>query len=340
MVGYSRLRRRRLLGMVAAGGLAPLVAPAIVRAQGTAAPVGDWPSKPVRFVCGYAAGGLTDLFARLAAEHLTTKYGKPFVVENKTGAGSIIAADMVAKSPPDGYTILFTNSTAMFQNQVIFKSVPYDTAKDFIPVSMLSAGKVPLCIHKSVPGGNDLAALVAYAKKNKTSFGTTGIGSLSHVFCMKLNDTFGIAMEPVHYRGEAPMWADLSAGVTQAACSTLQGASAAIQAGNARAVAVPTKTRSRRLPDVGTFYEQGATHPYFLLESMVCCVAPTGTPEPVVEALSAGMVELNNEARMRDFVDKFGLDQGAQGRRDFAAFVRDMGPLLTQAVKDLNIEPQ
>jgi len=332
MSGHWRLRRRRFIGMAAtAGALASL---------GARAQTGDWPNKPVRFICGYAAGGLTDLFARLAAEHLTTKYGKPFVVENKTGAGSIIAADMVAKAPADGYTILFTNSTAMFQNQVIFKNVPYDTAKDFIPVSMLSAGKVPLCIHKSVPGGNDLAALVDYARKNKTSFGTTGIGSLAHVFCMKLNDTFGINMEPVHYRGEAPMWADLSAGVTQTACSTLQGAAAAIQAGNVRPVAVPTRTRSRRLPDVATFYEQGATHPYFLLESMVCCVAPTGTPATIVEALSAGMVEMNAQPRMSEFVDKFGLDQGAQGRADFAVFIRDMGPLLTQAVKDLNIEPQ
>ncbi|CAN5873062.1 tripartite tricarboxylate transporter substrate binding protein [soil metagenome] len=332
MTGTPNLRRRRFVGMAAAtGALAPLA---------SHAQPADWPNKQVRFICGYAAGGLTDLFARLAAEHFTTKYGKPFIVENKTGAGSIIAADLVAKSAPDGTTILFTNSTAMFQNQVIFKNVPYDTAKDFIPVSMLSAGKVPLCIHKSVPGGNDLAALVAYAKNNKTSFGTTGIGSLAPVFCMKLNDTFGIAMEPVHYRGEAPMWADLSSGVTQAACSTLQGATAAIQAGNARPIAVPTRTRSRRLPEVATFYEQGATHPYFLLESMVCCVAPAGTPEPIVEALSAGMVEMNAQPRMADFVDKFGLDLGAQSRQDFAAFIRDMGPLLTQAVKELNIEPQ
>jgi tripartite-type tricarboxylate transporter receptor subunit TctC len=300
----------------------------------------DWPNRPVRFVCGYAPGGLTDLFARLAAEHFTTRYGKPFVVENRTGAGSMIAGDIVAKAQPDGYTLLFTNSTAMFQNQVVFKSVPYDAAKDFTPVSMLSAGKVPLCVHSSVPGNSDLAALVAYARKNKTSFGTTGIGSLAHIFCMKLNDIFGLQMEPVHYRGEAPMWADLSAGVTQAACSTLQGAWPAIQAGSARPVAVPTSTRSRRLPDVATFHEQGATHPYLLLESMVCCVAPTGTPAPVVEALSAGMVEMNAQPRMREFVDKFGLDEGAQGRASFATFIREMGPLLTQAVRELNIEPQ
>jgi tripartite-type tricarboxylate transporter receptor subunit TctC len=329
MSGIPFLARR---GFVMAGAAAMALPAAAVRAS-------EWPAKPVRLVCGYAAGGLTDLFARLAAEYLTTKYRQPFVVENKTGAGSIIAADMVAKSPADGYTILFTNSTAMFQNQVIFKSVPYDTAKDFVPVSMLSAGKVPLCVHRSVPG-NGLAGLVAYAKANKTSFGTTGIGSLAHVFCMKLNETFGIEMEPVHYRGEAPMWADLSAGVTQAACSTLQGASAAIQAGNARPVAVPSKTRSRRLPEVATFHEQGATHPYFLLESMVCCVAPAGTPPPIVEALSAGMVALNDEPRMREFVDKFGLDQGAQSRQDFADFIRDMGPLLTRAVQELNITPQ
>lgn len=328
---HGRIGRR---GFIAASAAATTVVP-----MGAFGQSADWPNRPVRFVCGYAAGGLTDLFARLAAEHLTAKYGKPFIVENRTGAGSIIAGDIVAKSLPDGHTVLFTNSTAMFQNQVVFKSVPYDAAKDFTPVAMLSAGKVPLCVHSSVPG-NDLAALVAYAKKNKTSFGTTGIGSLAHIFCMKLNDTFGIEMEPVHYRGEAPMWADLSAGVTQAACSTLQGASAAIQAGNARPVAVPTRTRSRRLPDVATYYEQGATHPYFLLESMVCCVAPTGTPASIVEALSAGMVEMNSQPRMREFVDKFGLDDGAQDRASFATFIREMGPLLTQAVRELNIEPQ
>lgn len=332
MTVHGRIRRRSFIAASAATGA---LMPACAFAQ---AP--DWPGKPVRFVCGYAAGGLTDLFARLAAEHFTTRYGKPFVVENRTGAGSIIAGDIVARSPPDGYTLLFTNSTAMFQNQVVFKSVPYDAAKDFVPVSMLSAGKVPLCIHSSVPGNNDLAALVAFARNNKTSFGTTGIGSLAHIFCMKLNDTFGIEMEPVHYRGEAPMWADFSAGVTQVACSTLQGASAAIQAGAVRPVAVPTRTRSRRLPDVATFHEQGATHPYLLLESMVCCVAPTGTPAPIVEALSDGIVEMNAQPRMREFVDKFGLDEGAQDRVSFATFIREMGPLLTQAVRELNIDPQ
>jgi tripartite-type tricarboxylate transporter receptor subunit TctC len=299
-----------------------------------------WPHKPVRIICGYAAGGLTDIFARISAEYLASKFGQPFVVENKTGAGSIIAADFVAKAAPDGYTILFTNSTAVFQNQIIFKTIPYDAAKDFTPIAMMPAGKVPLCIHKSVPG-NDLAALVSYARQNKTSFGTTGIGSLAHVFCMKLNELYGISMEPVHYRGEAPMWADVSSGVTQAACSTYQGASSALQAGNITPIAVPTKTRMiRKLPNVPTFFEQGATHPYFLLESMVCCMAATGMPREVVERVSAALVDMNATPRVEQLIDQFGLDQGAQGWQDFSIFIRDMGPLLTAAVKDLNITPQ
>jgi tripartite-type tricarboxylate transporter receptor subunit TctC len=322
---------------VIAHGAAGIAALSSVRAMAQSAP---WPHKPVRMICGYAAGGLTDIFARISAEYLASKFGQPFVVENKTGAGSIIAADFVAKAPPDGYTILFTNSTAVFQNQVIFKSIPYDAARDFTPVAMMSAGKVPLCIHKSVPG-TDLAALVAYARKNKTSFGTTGIGSLAHVFCMKLNDLYGISMEPVHYRGEAPMWADVSSGVTQAACSTYQGASSALQAGNITPIAVPTRTRMmRKLPQVPTFFEQGATHPYFLLESMVCCMAATGSPREVVETVSAALVEMNATPRVEQLVDQFGLDQGAQGWQDFATFIRDMGPLLTSAVKELNITPQ
>ncbi len=329
----GRMNRRAFVRgastMAVAGGLA-----GAARAQA-------WPAKPVRFICGYAAGGLTDIMARVTAEYLGEKYKQPFIVENKTGAGSMIAAEMVAKSAPDGYTILFTNSTAMFQNRVIFKNVPYDSDKDFVPIAMLSAGKTPLYVHKSVPGNNGLADLIAYAKTNKVSIGTTGPGSLAHIFCVKLNEIFGLSMEPVHYRGEAPMWADLSAGTTQAACSTYLGALSALQAGNIRPVAVPTRTRMKsKLPDVKTFLEQGATHPYFLLESMVCCVAPTGTPDDILQKLSDGMVEANNTPRVKGLVDQFGLDQGIQGRADFQAFIKEMGPQLVASVRELNLTPQ
>ncbi len=329
---HHTTRRRLFGGAAVVAGLAPLAG----RAQS-----GAWPSKPVRFVCGYAAGGLTDIMARVTAEFLTDKYKQPFIVENKTGAGSMIAGELVAKSAPDGHTIWFTNSTAVFQNRVIFKNVPYDAEKDFTPIAMLSAGKVPLFVHKTVPGNAGLADLIAYAKSSKVSFGTTGPGSLAHIFCVKLNEIFGINMEPVHYRGEAPMWADLSAGTTQAANSTYLGALSALQSGNIRPVAVPTATRmKRKLPDVRTFHEQGATHPYFLMESMVCCLAPAGTPTAVVQALSDGMVEANATPRLQGLIEQFGLDQGIQGRADFDVFIREMGPRLVSSVRELNLTPQ
>ena len=286
-----------------AGGLGLLTAAGLTGRQAAAQ---AWPSKPVRFICGYAAGGLTDIFARLTGEHLQHKLGQPFVVENRTGAGSMIAGELVARAPADGYAIWFTNSTAMFQNQIIFKSVPYDVAKDFTPVAMLSAGKSPVCVHKSVPG-NSLADFVAYAKSNKVSWGTTGPGSTGHIFCAKLNELYGLQIEPVHYRGEAPMWTDLGSGVVQIANSTYQGALPHLQAGNIKPIAVPTRTRmTKKLPEVKTFWEQGATHPYFLLETMVCCLAPAATPRDIVEKLSAGMVEANDTPRVQQVIDQFG----------------------------------
>jgi tripartite-type tricarboxylate transporter receptor subunit TctC len=327
-------RRAVLRAGAAATAAISLGAPFVSRAQG------QWPNKPVRFICGYAAGGLTDIMARLTAEHLSNKYQQPFVVENKTGAGSMIAGEMVVKSPADGYTIWFTNSTAVFQNRVIFKTVPYDAEKDFIPIAMLSAGKVPTYVHKSVPATN-VAEFVAWAKTNKTSWGTTGPGSLGHIFSSKINEIYGLNIEPVHYRGETPMWTDLGAGVTQLACSTYLGALPHLQAGNIRPIAVPTRTRmTRKLPEVKTWLEQGVTHPYFLLESMVCCMAPTGTPREIVEKLSDGMVEANNIPRVQGLIDQFGLDQGIQGWQDFAAFIREQGPLLVKAVTELGIKPE
>jgi tripartite-type tricarboxylate transporter receptor subunit TctC len=133
----------------------------------------------------------------------------------------------------------------------------------------------------------------------------------------------------------------LSAGTTQAANSTYLGALSALQAGNIRPVAVPTRTRMKsKLPDVKTFLEQGATHPYFLLESMVCCAAPTGTPGDILQKLSDGMVEANNTQRVKGLVDQFGLDQGIQGRGDFQAFIQEMGPQLVASVRELNLTPQ
>lgn len=331
----SGLTRRHLIGAGAGA-----VTAAAFPFAGPAEAQGAWPNKPIKIIAGYPAGGQTDLFARSYGDYVSRQVGQPVLVENKAGAGGTVGALEVKRAAPDGYTWMFTISTTLIMNRALMKNLPYDTEKDFILISIMPSGSLPL-VASAKTGAKNLKEFVDYARKaDKVSVGTYAAGSYAHMAVAELNKQYGLKIEPVHYRGEAPMWADLSSGVTQAACSTLQGATPAIQAGNATPVAVPTKTRSRRLPNVATFAEQGATHPYFLLESMVCCVAPTGTPRPIVEALSAGMVEMNRTPRLEQFVDQFGLDQGAQGWQDFAAFIRDMGPLLTAAVKELNITPQ
>lgn len=315
------------------GGALGLAASGSARAQA-------WPTKPVKIICGYPPGGSTDAFARAYGEYCAEKLGQPFTVENKTGAASILACEFVAKSAPDGYTLLFTNSTALFQNQVTFKSLPYDTARDFAPVAMMPAGHLPLYIHADIPAKN-LQEFVAWAKGRKVSYGTYAAGSLAHVVCVKLNEVYGLNMEPVHYRGEGAMWPDLWAGQIQAGMGTFQAASAGWRQGKIRPIAVPTMKRmASKLPDVGTFHEQGATHPYFLLEGVVGCLLPAATPRPIVERLSALMVDAGATPRIRQLNDQFGVEEPAKDWREFEKFSREMGPLLIQSVRELGLTPQ
>ena len=321
-------RRRLVLG---AGVV--LAAPA-VKAQAA------WPAQTVKIVCGYPPGGSTDAFARAYGDYAAQKLGQPFVVENKTGAASIIACEIVAKAAPDGYTLLFTNSTALFQNQVTYKTLPYDPVRDFVPVALFPTGHLPMYVHKDVPA-KDVKAFIAWAKNNKVSFATYGPGSVSHVTCAKLNELYGLKMEPVHYRGEGAMWPDVAAGTCHAAVGSYQSALSAMQAGSVRPIAVPTMKRLKsKLPDIPTFYEQGLTHPTFLLEGMVGCLAPKGTPRAVVEKLSDVFVEAGKTERIQKILDLFGIDDAAQDWRALEAFMKDMGPQLIASVKELGLTPQ
>src|SRR6478752_1561778 len=197
-----RPTRRSMLRYGGAAAASSLAAPAIAD---------TWPSKPIKIVCGYPVGGLTDIFARAYGEGIAQKTGQPVVVENKTGASGAIAAEQVKAAPADGYTLMWTISTTLIMNKVLFKKLPYDPDKDFVPISWMDAGHLPTVLHKSVPAAslNDFAE---YARNNKVSIGTYGAGSYSHVAVAALNRHFGLTMEAVHYRGEGPMWVDVGSG--------------------------------------------------------------------------------------------------------------------------------
>ena len=298
-----------------------------------------WPSKPIKIVCGYPAGGLTDLFARAYGEYISQQVGQPVVVENRPGAGGSIAAQAVKTSPADGYTLMFTISTTMIMNRVLYKNLPYDADKDFVLISSMSAGHLPMVASKAT-GATNLAEFVAYARKNKVSVGTYAAGSYSHIAVAELNKHFGLQMEAVHYRGEAPMWQDLAAGVIQAASGSYAAASNVLQSGAGRPIAVPQTKRMSKLPDVGTFLEQGVPSRAFQLQGFICLVGPTGLPQDIVEKLSSLMVEGGKSERVRKLLDTFGVDDSAVGHTDFRKLVAEEGPIWINLVQSLGLTPE
>ena len=327
----SRITRRTLIksGLSTAAVL-PFAAPA--RAQA-------WPSKPIRIVVGYPAGGLTDLFARAYGEYISQQVGQPVVVENRPGAGGSIAAQAVKSAPADGHTLMFTISTTMIMNRVLYKSLPYDADKDFVLISSMFAGHLPTIAAKAT-GATNLKEFAEYARKNKVSVGTYAAGSYAHMAIAELNKHFGLQMEAVHYRGEAPMWQDLAAGVIQAATASYAGAANVLQSGAGRAIAVPHMRRMSKLPDVATFHEQGVTSRLFTLKGFICCVGPAGMPQEIVQRLSDLHVAGGKSERVAKLLDTFGIDELAVSHQEFRRMYDEEGPVWIGLVQSLGLTPE
>ena len=200
----SAITRRRFIASAASVSAIPLIgSPA--HAQTT-----DWPNKPIRIIAGYPAGGQTDLYARTYGEYIRAETGQNITVENKAGASGSVAAVEAKRAAPDGYTLMFTISTTMIMNRALMKNVPYDADKDFILISIMPSGSLPLVAAKKT-GATNIKEFVEYCRKTeKVSVGTYAAGSYAHMAVAELNKQYGLKIEPVHYRGESPMWADLA----------------------------------------------------------------------------------------------------------------------------------
>ena len=323
----TKLTRRTFIAGAATGMATPFILPASAQA---------WPAKSIKIICGYPAGGLTDSFARAYGEYLQQKLGQTVVVENRSGASGSLGARAVKAADPDGYTLMFTISTALLQNRVLLKNPGYDGDNDFVRISYMSAGHLPTVV-SSKTGIKSLKDLVAYAKANEVSYGTFGAGSTAHIGIGALNNIFGINMKAVHYRGEAPMWQDLAGGSIQAACGSYAACKSILDAGLGTPIAVPTLKRMSKLPDVPTFHEQCAADPAFETVGFIALVGPKGIPEPIVDRLSDLMVEAGQSERVRKVNDTFGIDEAALGRADFDRIYAKDGPVLIQLVRDLNL---
>jgi tripartite-type tricarboxylate transporter receptor subunit TctC len=298
-----------------------------------------WPSKPIKFVCGYPTGGLVDSFARLYGEYLAQKLGQPVIVENKAGASGSLGAGAVKQSPPDGYTLLVATTAVLAQNRVLFKTLPYDPDRDFVLISSMSAGHLPLVAGKKT-NVTDLKELVEYAGKNPTNVGSWGPGSYAHIVVAELNKRYGLQMNAVHYRGESPMWQDFAAGVLQAAMGSYANAINAVEFGAGKVIAVPTTARNRKLPDVPTFIEQGLDSRVFALAGYVFLAGPVGVPPEIVERLSGLMVEAGETDRIQKLLDKYGVDESAQGHIAFKKQYDEETPIWVDAVRALGLAPE
>jgi len=300
---------------------------------------GAWPSKPIKIICTYPPGGLTDVFSRAYGEYVSQKVGQPVVVENKAGAAGAIGAELVKQSPPDGYTLMFTNSTTMMQNKVLFKKLPYDPDKDFTLVAWFNTGHLPTAVNKDVPVKN-IPEFAAWAKDRKVSAATYGAGSFAHVVAESLNRHYGLKMEAVHYRGEALMWQDMASGAVQTASGSYATMLPFVQSGAVKVIAVPTLERMKKLPDVPTFHEQGLTEKAFQVRGWVGCAAPAGTPDAIVQRLSDLMVEGGKTERIQKIIDTFGIDEAARDRAYFKKVIDEEGPVWLDVIRSLNLEPQ
>ena len=260
----------------------------------------DYPSRPVALVVPFAPAGGTDILARLLGQKLEQRLGKPFVVENRPGAGTVIATNFVAKSPPDGYTLLMTVSSLAI-DVTLYKKLPYDPAKDLALVALIASVPFVLVVSPTLPV-HSVADLINLAKKRPLSFGSGGVGAFHHLCAALFDSMTGIKMTHVPYRGTAPALNDLIGGYIQVMFSDLGPALPLIQAGKLRALAVTGAERFASLPDVPPLAEAGV--PGFNVAAWQAVVAPAQTPNAIMTKLNA---ELNTivamdevHARMRD----------------------------------------
>jgi tripartite-type tricarboxylate transporter receptor subunit TctC len=276
-----------------------------------------WPSKPVKMVVPFAAGGATDVVARLLAQKLGEEWGQAVVVENRVGAGGNIGGDAVAKAPPDGYTLLMASGAIVIAGPHMYKSLPYDPARDLVAITNVATGPQVIAVANSVPV-KDLAELIAYAKANpkKLNYGSAGIGAQTHLAAENLAHAAGIELTHVPYKGESAALTDLMGGQIQLVTANLSAAIAFVREGKMRALAVTSRERNPALPDVPAAAE---VLPGFENSGWFGLLAPAGTPAAVIDKIyrDSAKIALSEEFKAR--LAQLGMVPVANSPADFSA---------------------
>ncbi len=326
----TKLDRRHFIAAGTAAAAMPLLSRGAY-AQGT------WPSRSIRMVCSYPAGGQTDLLARAFGEFISKQVGQTVVNENKAGASGSIGAADVARAAPDGHTILCSISTTYVMNRVMMKNPGYDMDKDLTLVSVIPGAGL-LLIATPASGVKSLDDFVAFArKKGQVNFGTYSAGSAPHMTINELNKQYGLKIEPIHYRGEAPMWTGLMDGTLDVAMGSFTAAQPVLQSNKGTVFAVHSK-KVPSIPDVKTLPEQGATGKFFTVSGFSGWAVPKATPQPIVDRLAELIVAANSDPKVKDVLSTFALEP-AIGFKESNALYQSELPTWIESGKALGLEP-
>ncbi|WP_270939034.1 Bug family tripartite tricarboxylate transporter substrate binding protein [Falsiroseomonas oryzae] len=323
----NRITRRAALALPAL-----LAAPA-ARAQS------DWPTRPVRLIVPFPGGGLVDSFARPYAQRLQAQFGQPAVVENRVGAGGNIGADLVAKSPADGHTLLFGSIGPMVVNEFLFPSLPFNPRRDFAPISLIVNTPKVLCVANQRPW-RSVREVVAAAKEapGRLTSGSAGNGSSLHLALELFNQAEGVQVTHVPYRGAQAAVLDVIAGRLDMIIDNVPNILGQIRGGEVRPVAVMTQRRLPQLPDVPTFAEAGASPLVF--GAWFCLVAPAGTPQPVIERCSALMDTMLADPEVGGRFAAQGSELGGGGPQRLAALIETTRAQLEPVIRRGNIRAE
>jgi len=302
----------------------------------TAAAAQDYPTRPIRLIVPFAAGGVTDTSARVVADRLGARLGQPVVVENRPGASGNIGTLQVAQAAPDGYTLMLNFDGTIVISPHVFPKLPFDTVRDFIPVTKLGNAALILVAHPSLPV-KDVRELIAYAKAKpgSLSYGTSGTGGTPHLAGEMLNQRAGIDLAHIPYKGGGQAIGDAVGGQIPLVFTAIASAQQHVKSGKLVGLGVPSEKRNPSLPDVPTFVESGL--PGFVVDSWVGIFAPAKTPRPVIDRLNRELVALLQQPEVRERFAVLGIEPVGNTPEQFGEQIRADLARWEKVVKQANI---
>ena len=311
----------------------------LVAALAIALPVlaqAEYPSKPIRIVVPFAAGGTSDILARAIGPKLTGAWGQPVVVENRAGANGNVGADFVAKSAPDGYTMLLSDIGALAINPSVYPDMPFDPAKDFSPIVMVSYSPHVLAVHPSLPV-KDVKELIAYAKANpgKLNFANSGTGGAPHLAGVEFAARTGVQWTYIPYKGGSAAVQDVIAGNANVLFNGMLATYPSVKSGRLKGLAVSSARRVASAPELPTIAE---TLPGFETGSWQGVLAAAGTPREIVAKLNAELVRVLNTAEMKEFLAKQGTEVRAGPPEALGQFIASEKARWAKVVKENGIK--